>query len=90
MNYQEFPLPFRAVPREELEINGQRVIEDKNGEEVAYVGFNEDAEFIALACNAHAGLVEALKKIRAMTPEQAAKEQAQSVAEYALAKAGVK
>lgn len=38
----------------------------------------------------NAGLVEALKKISAMTPEQAAKEQAQSVATYALTAAGVK
>lgn len=54
---------WRAVPREELEVSGQRVIEDENGYEVAYVGFDEDAEFIELACNAHAGLVEALQAL---------------------------
>lgn len=54
---------WRAVPRAELECSGQRIIEDEKGDEVAYVGFDEDAEFIMLACNAHAGLVDALKKL---------------------------
>jgi hypothetical protein len=49
--------PVRAVPRAELEVSGQRVIEDAAGEEIAYVGFDEDAEDIAAAVNQHAKLL---------------------------------
>lgn len=52
---------WRAVPREEPECSGQRVIEDENGDEVAYVGFDEDAELIVVAVNAHAALAKAIK-----------------------------
>ena len=54
---------WRAVPRAELECSGQRIIEDEKGDEVAYVTFDEDAELIVLAVNAHAGLVEALQAL---------------------------
>lgn len=58
---------WKALQREELEISGCRVIEDTGtGDHVALASFDEDAEFIELACNAHAGLVEALKSIHKM------------------------
>lgn len=52
----EFNLPLRAVPRTELEVSGQRVIEDANGDEIAYVGFDEHAEALARAVNGYAEL----------------------------------
>jgi hypothetical protein len=55
--------PVRAAPRDEIEVSGQRVIVDAAGEEIAYVGYDEDAEEIARAVNAHAGLVDALRLI---------------------------
>jgi hypothetical protein len=48
--------PVRAVPRAELEVSGQRVIENAAGE-IAYVGFDEDAEDIAATVNQHAKLL---------------------------------
>lgn len=83
---------WRAVPREELECSGQRIIEDEKGDEVAYVGFDEDAEFIATACNAHAGLVEALKELVNGLRYLGMKDDAPSMvrALKALAAAGVK
>lgn len=57
--------PFRAVPREELEVGGSRVIKGANGDEVAFVQFDEDAEFIVKACNSRDQLVAALKRFTA-------------------------
>jgi hypothetical protein len=58
--------PFRAPPRAEQEINGQRVIIGKDGYGVALVTFDEDAAFIVKACNSHDELVAALKKCAAV------------------------
>lgn len=53
----QLALPLRAVPREELEVSGQRLIEDTASAEVAYVPFDEDAEDIVTACNAYPDLI---------------------------------
>lgn len=87
---------WRAVPREELECSGQRIIEDEKGDEVAYVGFDEDAELIVLACNAHAGLVQGAKVALAMVhgmelagADKAACEAVAEALENALRVAGI-
>lgn len=57
-------LPVRALPRDEIEVNGGRVIQDARGGEIAYVPFDEDAEYIARAVNAYPAMVAALKLAR--------------------------
>lgn len=49
-------LPYVALPRTELEIMGCRVILDAKNDEIATVPFDEDADFIAEACNQYAEL----------------------------------
>ena len=59
----QFNLPLRAVPRAELEVSGQRVIKDAEGDEVALVGFDEHAEEMARAINGYAALHAAVEKL---------------------------
>lgn len=60
--------PVRAVPREESEINGMRILADAAGDTVAHVLFDEDADEIAAALNA--------RSVAARDPERSTGEKA--------------
>lgn len=56
-------LPLRAVPRDELEINGFRIIEDGAGHEVGFITFDEDAEDLVNAANNYERLRRTVKSL---------------------------
>ena len=59
--------PYRAAPREVEEVFGCRVLRDAKGDEVAHIIFDEDAELIVKALNAHAGLMALHAAVKKMT-----------------------
>lgn len=63
-------LPVRALPRSEIEVSGSRVLVDARDGEIAYVPFDEDAEYLARAVNAYPVFVRLLTEARVSLVQQ--------------------
>lgn len=58
-------MSYKLLTREEPEFNLNRVLQDDAGNDVAFIRFVEDAEFIEMAVNEHQRLVDRVRALDA-------------------------
>ena len=56
-------MSYKLLTREQLVLSGNRVLLDEKGDEVAYIPFDEDAEFIEMAVNEHQRLMDRVRAL---------------------------